>query len=107
MPASLGVWWMWLERVRTSARGLTELPADVLDERQRAARAQAYERSYRLLVGGVVVLPVLAFVDRFAGLDAGVLFVIGLIGILLALAAPPVVLAWAEPSEAPDLEAGA
>jgi hypothetical protein len=101
LPTSLGIWWLWLERVRTSARGLTELPPELLDERQRAARAHAYERAYRLVVGGVLVLPVLAFIDRFAGLDAGALLVVGLVGVLVALAAPPVVLAWSEPSEAP------
>ena len=106
LPCTVGVWWLWLDRVRVSARGLTELPADALDERQRMARAHAYERAYRLVAVGFLVVPLLAFVDRFVGLDASVLFVVGLVVVLLALAAPADVLAWSEPSEAPADAAG-
>jgi hypothetical protein len=106
LPASIGVWWWWLDRVRVSGRGLTELPPDVLDERQRSARALAYERAYRLVVGGFFFWLALAFIDRFVGLDPTVFFLVGLYGLLLVMAAPAVVLAVTEPDEAPT-DAGA
>jgi hypothetical protein len=99
LPTTVGIWWLWVDRLRISTRGLTELPPNVLDERQRIARALAYERSYRLIVAGFLVVPILAFVDLLVGLDPGVYFVVGLVGILLAIATPPLVLALAEPGE--------
>jgi hypothetical protein len=99
LPTTVGIWYLWVDRLRVTTRGLTELPPSVLDERQRIARALAFERSYRLVIVGFLIVPFLAFVDRFVGLDPGVLFVVGLIGILLAIATPPLVLALAEPGE--------
>ena len=101
LPATVGVWWLWIDRLRVSTRGLTELPPAVLDERQRIARAQAFERSYRLIVVAFLIVPVLAVVDKVVGLDPGTWFLIGLVGILLAIATPPLVLAFSEPDEAP------
>jgi hypothetical protein len=102
LPATIGIWWLWLDRVRVSSRGLTELPPEVLDERQRSARARAYERAHRLLVGGFILWLGLAFVDRFVGLDATVFFLVGLFGLLAALGAPGIVLALSEPDETAD-----
>jgi hypothetical protein len=101
LPTTVGIWWLWVDRLRVSTRGLTELPPIVLDERQRLARALAYERAYRIIVIGFLIVPLLAIVDRFIGLDPGVLFLVGLVGILLAIATPPLVLALSEPDEAP------
>jgi hypothetical protein len=101
LPCTVGAWWLWVDRLRVSTRGLTELPPAVLDERQRVARAQAYERAYRIVVVAFLVLPVLAFIDRFGGLDPSAYFVVGLVAILLAIATPPLVLAFTEPDETP------
>jgi hypothetical protein len=101
LPTTVGIWWLWVDRLRVSTRGLTELPPTVLDERQRLARAFAYERAYRIIVVGFLVVPLLAIVDRLVGLDPGAWFLVGLIGILLAIATPPLVLALSEPDEAP------
>ena len=105
IPASLGIWWLWVHRLRISTRGITVLPPAVLDERQRIARAQAFERSYRVVVAGFLVVPILAVVDGVAGLPPVAWFVVGLVAIMVALATPPLVLAITEPGEEPASDA--
>ncbi|MEM7340989.1 MAG: hypothetical protein AAF467_20200 [Actinomycetota bacterium] len=90
--------------LRYLLRGVTDVPGDELDERQRQNRNEYFVWSYRIL--GFVVLPVLllgiALLNRLDGsgeLGADGLGALGPTAFLLVVALPVIVAGWLEPDE--------